>query len=124
MDAIRISTDGMIARLTELLVDTDPEFLLTLIDLFRNQGEEMFGAVQRAADARELKTLERSAHSLKGAATNIGATDLKEISQVVEHGAKRGEILQEDIRHLGEALAATSAMLLEIRGRIELAGEI
>ena len=38
MDAMRISTDGMIARLTELLVDTDQEFLLTLIDLFRNAG--------------------------------------------------------------------------------------
>ena len=124
MEEIRIESDGMIVRLTELLVDTDPEFLLTLIDLFRSQGVAMYAEVVRTAGAGELMLLERSAHSLKGAASNIGALDLREISQAVEQAARRGEILHDEIQRMGEALNLTDATLLEVRARIELAGKI
>jgi HPt (histidine-containing phosphotransfer) domain-containing protein len=111
MDFTRSELEGMIAHLEQLLADTDKEFILSLIDLFRLQGEKIHDELMLAATIGDIKTLERSAHSLKGAAANLGAAGLRGFCQTVENAAHRGEVNLDQVRQLGDLLHSTSDAL-------------
>ena len=124
MKLMRREVEGMTAHLERLLADTDQEFVLSLIALFRTHGEEIHAEIVHAAENGDMKTLERSVHSLKGAAGNIGAAELRACCQKVEHAAHRGELNPDDVRRVGDLLHGTSNALQEISTRFSSEGGV
>ncbi len=50
-----------------------------------------FEAVEQAYEAHDLKMLTETAHSLKGALSNIGLNELAELAKMIEESSARGE---------------------------------
>lgn len=119
------NTDGkseeaeMKSRLDSLLEETDPEFIGELIKLFVVEGEGVIAEIDRSAASGELKVLERSAHSLKGASANVGAGDLQEACQTLELSARSGCVKTEEIRRIERLFGSAREILKTIQSRLE-----
>ncbi len=74
------------------MVDGDREFLRELIDLFLADYPEKLIQIQDAIQRRDLKVIQENAHSLKGAAGNLGLTEIYEASLAMERLAREGKI--------------------------------
>lgn len=76
-----------------------PGFLVELIDLFLKEAEGHVLKLRESYAARDARTFERSAHTLKGSCGNLGAQAMSRICadlQAVGHGAdwaRAGEVL-------------------------------
>ena len=83
---------AMAERIRQLGLETDPDFVVELIDsyapLFRNQSR----AIDEACAKRDDAKLRHAAHSLKGASLNIGAKHLAAICKSMEDSAEQGDI--------------------------------
>ncbi len=54
------------------MFEGDEEFLKELVEVFINDTPEQMSEVREAVDSRNSKTIEKSAHKLKGAVANFG----------------------------------------------------
>lgn len=72
----------------------DRDFLLTLFRVYIDDLPSKLEALEEAAASRELESLLRTAHSLKGASATIGAPAMREAAERVEAAARRGEMDQ------------------------------
>ncbi|MBN1866615.1 response regulator [Candidatus Sumerlaeota bacterium] len=81
-------------RLQEVLerVGQDESLLLELIAMFLERLPEQIRTIRDAHANRDATTLEREAHSLKGAAANVGAARLRTAAARVEEKAREGRI--------------------------------
>jgi len=61
------------------------ELLNQMIDLFSETVPELLEKAKEAFEADDLKTVERSMHSLKSTAANLGAMQLHSISEEMEY---------------------------------------
>ena len=79
---------------TALLEDFagDEDILREACAVFLKELNNMLGDVRAALAAGDLKTLERAAHSLKGAASNFRADSVTQAAQALETAAKQGQI--------------------------------
>lgn len=75
------------ALLAELRVLMDDAFA-DLLEAYLADSERRLFEVSEAWEAGDLETLRRSAHSLKGASSNIGAPELAERCGTLEHLAR------------------------------------
>jgi len=66
----------------------DREILAELRDLFLDHAPPLFEAIQEAIANRDLGTVARDSHSLKGACATYGAPRLAMVCKVIELAAK------------------------------------
>jgi CheY-like chemotaxis protein/HPt (histidine-containing phosphotransfer) domain-containing protein len=92
--------NALVLHLRSLAADTDPDFVRELIGIFRESGTDLLRDMATAHEASDWKTLERTAHSLKGASNNIGATDLAGLCLSLEKAAAEGGGTAEQIAEI------------------------
>ncbi len=84
METLRIDPQK-IEELKELVDKDDPDFLIELIEDYMDNSEENLKAIRYAIQAKDTVTVVRTAHTLKGASSNIGAVNMTELSKRLEH---------------------------------------
>jgi two-component system, sensor histidine kinase and response regulator len=97
-----------LARLAGLAGD-DAAFMRELLATFRASAAAVLGELREALQALDRDRLRRSAHKLRGASDNIGATRLRELAALVESEA--AALAGEDLQRTVEAIAAELAAL-------------
>jgi len=74
-------------------VEGDRELLDEIIRIFCEQCPKTMAEIQTAIRLADVSLLERAAHSLKGAASNLGASDVSQSASELEHAARSGDLL-------------------------------
>ena len=92
METLRIDPKK-IEELKELVDEDDPDFLIELLEDYMDNSEENLKAIRYAIQAKDTVTVVTTAHSLKGASSNIGAVNMTELSDQLEH-LGRGKTLE------------------------------
>lgn len=103
---------GVIANLRELRRDGEPDPVLEFVALFERDAPGRIAALRAATAANDGPALARAAHSLKGAASNLGARPLASLCQQVESLAKL------DAREAAPLVAPIEAELERARGAL------
>jgi HPt (histidine-containing phosphotransfer) domain-containing protein len=94
-------------------VEGDTELLREIVELFLADCPRMLADVQAAIGAGDPVALRRSAHTLKGAAANFGATAVVALSLTLETIGKSSDV--SDAGAVGERLeAALTALQAEL----------
>ncbi len=91
-------------------VDGDREFLAQLVDVFMGDATARLAGVRAALARHDCAALERAAHSLKGAASSIGATAVAQTAERLEALARAG-----DLAHAGPVCAALEAEMARLQ---------
>ena len=78
----------------------------SLLRKFAGQQAGAIEAIRAALSIGDASTAEREAHSLKGAASTLGATDLAEHAAKVEAAIKTGQGVDETLESLSHSLVA------------------
>src|SRR5258708_29451631 len=89
-------------RLTMLQSVMPPESLREFLGLFLEQTDERAARIEAASAAGDLAALGREAHSLLGAAGNVGAVGVSRLAQALETACRAGE--REAAERLGGGL--------------------
>jgi HPt (histidine-containing phosphotransfer) domain-containing protein len=71
-------------------VDGDLELVAILLDVFLTDAPSSMQAIEHAMETGNVAALKLAAHSLKGAAANISAEDLRDAAGRLEQAATRG----------------------------------
>ncbi len=89
-------------------VGGDAELLKEIAQLFLEDYPKAMEEIRAAADHRDAKELERSAHGLKGSVANFGATEAMEAARALETMGRAQQLVEVEqvIRTLELALAA------------------
>ncbi|MXM64776.1 response regulator [Streptomyces sp. HUCO-GS316] len=118
-DALQVSIEQ---RLTELRGDGTPaedELVDRLVDHFLARAPEMTGALFHALDRQDAPKIAEQAHSLKGAAGNIGSENLAGCCEELEQRALAADppSLAETAPRLQDELDRTCRILATLRSR-------
>jgi HPt (histidine-containing phosphotransfer) domain-containing protein len=73
-------------------VEGDQELLAELIHLFREDIPQLLDAMRNALQQGDMASLERSAHSMKGAAGNLSGNVAVDAALRLEQSAKNGDV--------------------------------
>ncbi len=73
-------------------VDQDKEFLKELMDIFKSDYPQKLSKISRAIKEKDFKTLNETAHGLKGAAGNLYLTKVYELTLQLEKKGKENKI--------------------------------
>ncbi|HAL57746.1 MAG TPA: hypothetical protein DCP63_15070 [Bacteroidetes bacterium] len=84
--------NDVIERLRLLAQETDPEFVLDLIDTSMPYLQKSCDSLLHAAEQRDVHKIQYAAHSLKGSSLNVGAKTFGELCGKIEQQAKAGNI--------------------------------
>ena len=106
-----LDDEGTIARLKG-----DKEFLLTLLEVYREDLPDKLSAIRSGLDKGDLDAVQRAAHSLKGASATVGATAMREVAYAMETAARNGDAAGSG--QLAEPLARQTELVLERIGGI------
>jgi CheY-like chemotaxis protein len=82
--------ENVVATLREFQRPGEGDFLAHLIDIFLADLRQRIGEMRAALPNRNSGTMANAAHTLKGAAGQIGATQVREICHEIEIAAKTG----------------------------------
>ena len=88
-------------------VEGDQELLVEMIHLFQSDAPNLLAAMSEAVQRGDMALLERSAHSLKGAASNLSAGAAAAAAQRLEKDAKNKDA------------AAAEATLVEVQCAVQ-----
>ena len=95
------------AYLAQEREDLGPDVLRQLLNLFRQTSEASATALQGAAQAAEIEQMQRIAHQLRSAASNLGLVRVMQACQRLEDAAREGVLTQAQRPLLaGQLLAA------------------
>lgn len=92
---------GMMDRLMN-----DEELVRTLLDGFLEDMPTQIGALQSNLNAGDRSGVELKAHTIKGAASNVGGERLVQVAGEIEQAGKRGD------------MARASVLMAELRSRL------
>jgi two-component system, sensor histidine kinase and response regulator len=84
-----LNLDDVIARF-----QGDGEFLLRSLELFRAKSQSILSQLHDALNTGDYRQLERSAHSIKGAIANFGATNAIAAAVRLEEAAREQNLQQ------------------------------
>jgi len=73
-------------------VEGDQELLAEIINLFVDEAPRLMDTMRDALRQGNMTVLERAAHSLKGAASNLSATLTAAAALRLERNAKNGDV--------------------------------
>jgi two-component system sensor histidine kinase/response regulator len=85
-------------------VEGDRELLEEIARLFAEECPGLIDQIRRARQANDLPELQRAAHTLKGAASNVAATTVAESALALETQARTGQM-----DHMDELIAALAS---------------
>jgi CheY-like chemotaxis protein len=107
------SSNGIVFTKERLLSNYGDEDLLKwLVTLFLDQLPELISEMDAALREKNLDSLGRTAHSLKGSVSNFGAKNARQLAENLQSAATNGDL---------EAAAATALQLkAELKGVIEV----
>jgi len=93
------------------LVEGDRSVLASVVRLFLDQTPERMEEIHRALDAGDAGDLERSAHTLEGAAVSLAMPRLRDITHRIAIHSQRGELEEAAalVAELDEAVGSGSA---------------
>jgi CheY-like chemotaxis protein/HPt (histidine-containing phosphotransfer) domain-containing protein len=93
------------------LVEGDRGVLESVVRLFLEQTPERMQEIHRALDAGDASHLERSAHTLEGAAVSLAMPRLRDITHRIAVHSKRGELEEAAalVAELDEAIGSGTA---------------
>ena len=91
----------------------DTGLLGEVFELFLEDGPRMVRVVREASERGDASSLERAAHSLKGALLNLSADPVAELARVLEERGRSGSLegSEGDLRKLEEAFEKLEAVL-------------
>ncbi|MCL4305039.1 Hpt domain-containing protein [bacterium] len=98
----------------------DPSFTAELIDIMLEDGNSRVHMLRQAYEAQEMESVGKLAHSLKGAALNVGANALADLCASIDDTARKLRILVEAsrIEALEQEFAHVSHELLTIKSEL------
>jgi two-component system, sensor histidine kinase and response regulator len=93
------------------LVEGDRSVLASVVMLFLEQTPERLDEIRRALDAGDASSLERSAHTMEGAALSLAMPRIRDISHRIAVHSQRGELEQAAalVAELDEAVGSGTA---------------
>lgn len=102
------TSDGVDRQVALSRVGGDAELLKEIAQLFIDDYPRALEDIRRAADRGDAKSLERSAHGLKGSVANFGAPSAVEAARKLESMGRAAQLAeaQQVIHTLELALAA------------------
>ncbi|MCP5046268.1 MAG: response regulator [bacterium] len=105
-----VEPDGAIFDSAELLerLMGDPEMVKDVLEGFLEDMPQRFGSLKEALKNRDAPLARRHAHTVKGAALNVGAFRLQKIAAMMEDAAEEGD------------LDATTALLPQLDKQFDL----
>jgi two-component system sensor histidine kinase/response regulator len=120
LDPAAVSRDAKFVDVAAALerLGGDRELFHELVEVFRTECPGVAGEMRRAIDDRDLKTLERSAHTLRGSSSNLGAVAVSEAameleklarSEKLENAEEQFKVLQNEIGRLFSELESLRA---------------
>ena len=104
----------VLEMLADLQEPGEPDLLSELVTLFLRDTPERLDVLHRALDSRDFETAARAAHSLKGSAANLGATQLQALAADAETSARAG-----DEATVRASAAALDAEFAAVRRQLE-----
>ena len=113
METLRIDPKK-IEELKELVDEDEPGFLIELIKDYMDKSEENLKAIRYAIQAKDTVTVGRTAHTLKGASSNIGAVNMIELSKQLEHLGT-----EETLEGAIELIDRLDVELVEVKSELE-----
>ncbi len=81
-----LDREGALKRL-----QNDTEFLNVLYDAFLEDLPNKLKAIDEAVSSGQIQLMQRTSHSLKGAAATVGAAALRETALAMEMAAREGD---------------------------------
>ncbi len=121
---VRVENDGpldgkILAELRDLQSAVSPTFLQELIDLFIRQVDSLLPLLKEASGKRDLDTIVRISHTLKGTCGSVAAVRLTNLFSNLNQTARRGEwqSVQEQIGAIEAEYALARAALEAEKGR-------
>jgi HPt (histidine-containing phosphotransfer) domain-containing protein len=93
-----------IATLKALGGSDEPDLFVELVDLFVTDARTHIAALRRALEQHDLRTLERTAHTLKSSCANVGAKAMSDLCAELEKLGRSSRI--EGAEQLVERTAA------------------
>ncbi|MFQ5649938.1 MAG: Hpt domain-containing protein [bacterium] len=107
----------VIEQLKELVDDEDPDFLTDLFQEYLEDVTTHLSKLVQSIEAMDTVTVVKTAHTLKGASSNLGARHMAELFTELEKTAKREDadgarkLLSELQKEFGNVRKAMSAYL-------------
>lgn len=110
----------MFERVRQLGIETDPAFMLELIESYTPLFKKELDAIREAFSGQDAKKVHYSAHALKGASLNIGANELAAVARTVEDLASQQDLTgaAKHLNALEDTLTKTLASLEAVRTRL------
>ena len=84
---IKIVTENSLDYIKELVGDNE-ELIKTLLDSFRDTFKKSLNDMEQAVVKSDFDGIQRAAHTLKGAAANIGFNEIAEVLITIENNVK------------------------------------
>jgi HPt (histidine-containing phosphotransfer) domain-containing protein len=63
-----------------------------LVELFAESGSSDFQTLQEGMAAGDAEKVMRSAHTIKGASSNLGLDDVSEVARIIEESAMNNQL--------------------------------
>jgi len=98
-------------------VDSDPQLLRDIVDLFLEECPRLVDEIRVALDMKDAKAVQRGAHSLRGSTTNLAAKMASEAALKLERLAQAGDLLHAEsvLEELEFQLERLKPALLAVR---------
>jgi PAS domain S-box-containing protein len=102
-------------------VDSDPQLLGDLVDLFLEECPRLVGEIRGALERKDAKAVQRGAHSLKGSTSNLAAQMASEAALKLERLAQAGDLghAESVLQELERELVRLKPALLAARAETE-----
>lgn len=97
-----------IQRIEELRAEVGPEDFAEIVALFLAESDQTLAALERAGDRQEADAL---LHALKGAALNLGFSELGRLCEDGRGGVIGGAEWPQALAHLAEVYSASKVEL-------------
>jgi len=118
-DALHIA--GFDLATTRQRIGNDPELLVSILRIFRHDIADWPVQFDRARVAAESREAVRLAHTLKGAAANVGATRVRETAAALEAALKQADEPERVDALLTDCLDALQAAFAALQARLPAA---
>jgi HPt (histidine-containing phosphotransfer) domain-containing protein len=89
--------------------------IVELLDLFLDGYQSQLAAIQSAVAGRNLEGIRRSAHMLKGGASNLSASGVVDAAAALEHAAAQGRTGDLD-PHFATLVLEIEQLVAELNG--------
>jgi two-component system sensor histidine kinase/response regulator len=109
------STAGLSEALRRL--DGDKDLLVELIEMYKTDAPELHGRLASAIESKDWKTIERTAHSLKGLAATLGGTSAGAAAAELEVAANKS---QQDVSTECSRAIEASRQFIEFLERVDV----